>query len=231
MRVLLLAVALFAGAARAVPVDRTVALSLGDPQFVRQNYVEAFEVDPPDLCQAEQTPALEILLTPRRTGQGLLYLYEEGRLEVYRLVVSDAKAHAEATAKPADPALWKAARAVCPGLTERLVDGERFLHAQIPDALCRTALLPLLAESPYPADHLRLLFGVPALQAQLGAMQDRLRAAGLTGLALAYEGATLTIKSPMTADVRHRALKAIWPVAVGRLNFEDQDQLDAWGSH
>jgi hypothetical protein len=227
----LIAALLAAGAARAVPIDRTLELSLGDPHFVRQNYVEAFEVDPPDLCQAEQMPTLEILLTPKRAGEGLLYLYEDGRLEVVRLVVSDPKTPAVEPAagdKAKLDALWKAARAVCPQVEDRVVDGEHFLHAQIPDGLCRAAMVGLLAVNPYPADHLRLVFGIPALQAQLGAMQEQLRAAGIEGLTLTYAGATLVMKGKATAELRHRALKAMWPVTVGRLNVED-DTGD-WGN-
>lgn len=213
---------LAAGTARALPVDRTIELSPGDPQFVRQNYVEAFEVDPPDLCRAEQMKTLEILLTPRRVGEGLLYLYEEGRLEVFRLVVRDPKS--PAPERPADAALLKAARTVCPEVDDHFVEGEHFLHAQIPDGICRAACLALLAANPYDAGHLRLVFGIPALQAQLGAMQERLRAAGVDGITLTYAGATLTMKGKATPELRHRALKAIWPVTVGRLNVEDETE-------
>lgn len=231
-RLLLGSLLLVAGAARALPVDRTLELSLSDPKFLRQSYVEAFEVDPPDLADAEQMPSMEILVTPKRAGEGLLYLYENGCLEVFRLVVTDPKAPPADAATPSKAklgGLWKAAEAVCPEVEDHFVEGEHFLHAQIPDGICRAALLDLLAAAPYTAGHLRLVFSIPALQAQLGAMQAQLaRAGGFEGVQLLYAGASLVMKGKVKAETRHRALKAIWPVTVGRLNVEDD--TDDWGN-
>jgi hypothetical protein len=219
----LMALLSLGGVARALPVDRSLELQVGDVHFLRINFVEAAEVDPPDLCTVERMPSLELLLTPRRVGTGLLYIYEEGRLEVYRLRVGSPKA----PAPPADvptAAQWKAARSACPEVEERTVEGEKFLHLRVPDGTCRSALLPLLATDVYPADHLRLVFDVAALQAQVADMQARLKAAGLGDFSLGYEAATLALKGKMDAATRHKLLRTIWPAAVGRLDLDDKTE-------
>ncbi len=236
-----------AGAAHALPVDRSLELQVGDVQFLRINYVEAAEIDPPDLCTVEQMPSLELLLTPHRVGTGLLYIYEAGRLEVYRLRVGAETPQAPATGRPASktppgvktpppsiepptPAMWKAARNACPEVEERTVEGEKFLHLRIPDATCRAALLPLLATDIYFADHLRLVFELPALQAQMSDMQSRLTAAGFaigapgSDLRIGYEAVTLALKGKIDAATRHKLLRTIWPVVVGRLDLDDKTE-------
>jgi hypothetical protein len=224
----LLGALVLAGTARALPVDRVLELEVGDVRFLRINFVEAAEVDPPDLCTVERMPSLELLLTPRRVGTGLLYIYEEGRLEVYRLRIGTAKVPA-APAEAPSAALWKAARSACPKVEERTVEGEKFLHLDVPDATCRTALLPLLATDIYPADHLRLLFEVPALQAQVADMQARLKAAGLPNTDIGYEAATLAIKGKMDAATRHKLLRTIWPATIGRLDLDDKTETPDGG--
>lgn len=213
----------WAGSAHALPVDKSLELELGDVRFLRINSVEGAEVDPPDLCTVEQMPSLELVLTPHRLGTGLLYVYEQGRLEVYRLRVGSAKAPAPPETSPS-PEQWKAARAACPEVEERRVEGESFLHLRIPDAACRAALLPLLASDLYPADHLRLVFDVAALQAQVADMHARLVAAGLGSVQLGYQAATLAFKTPLDPATRHRTLRAIWPAVVGRLNFDEPSE-------
>jgi hypothetical protein len=231
-----------ASTARALPVDRTLELTVGEVRFLRLNFVEAAEVDTPEVCTVERMPSLELLLTPKQVGTALLYIFEEGRLEVYRLRVgtdpmlrpsasarqpaepaSSAKTAAPA-AEPPTAAQWKAARSACPLVEERTVEGEKFLHLDVPDGVCRAAVLPLLASDLYPADHLRLLFGGEALQAQVADMQARLAAVGLKNIPLGYEAATLALKGKMDAATRHKLLRAIWPAAVGRLDLDDETQ-------
>ena len=221
----ILALSASASVARALPVDEVVELEVGEVHFLRQNYVEAAEVDQPELCTVERLPSLELLLTPKRAGSALLYLFEEGRLEVFRLRIHDSKAGL--VAAPADDGFatrLAAAKAVCPVAQERLVDGDRFLHLRIPDARCREAALRLLESDRYLTRQLRIRFDVSALQAQLIAMKARLDAAGVHGLSLAYAGATLSLRGAVDAETRHRALRALWPAAVGRIDLEDRTE-------
>ena len=219
---LIVALAL-ASTARALPVNRSLNLTVGEVKFLRVNFVEATEVEQPELCTAERMPSLEIVSTPKKPGTTLLYLYEEGRLEVYRLRIGTAKQPAPAAEAPT-AAQWKAARANCPQVEERAVEGEKFLHLQVPDGLCRAAVLPLLATDAYAADHLRLVFGPEALQAQIADMQARLKAAGLGDIQLGYEAATLALKGKMDAATRHKLLRTIWPATVGRLDLDDKTE-------
>jgi hypothetical protein len=214
---------MLARAALALPVDASLELQVGDVHFLRINFVEAAEIDPPDLCTVERMPSLELVLTPRRVGTGLLFLFEEGRLEVYRLHIGSPKMPAPPAEAPT-AAQWKTARSACPEVEERTVEGEKFLHLRIPDAACRAALLPLLATDVYPADHLRLVFEVPALQAQVGDMLARLKAAGLPDFPLGYEAATLALTGKMGATTRHKLLRTIWPAVVGRLDLDDKTE-------
>ncbi|MHB1845536.1 MAG: hypothetical protein ACYCWW_11965 [Deltaproteobacteria bacterium] len=224
-RLLLLgALALLPRPARALPVDGQLTVAMGDVSFLRKNYLAAATVAPPDLATAERMPSLEVVVTPKRVGEGLVFLHEEGRLEVLRLVATAPGAPPPATAPPFE---LNRARAACPRVEEKVVEGERFLSADVPTPQCRDALLLALAHGPYDAGHLRLTFSVPALHAQLAAMLERLRAAGVSGLELAYAGATLTLRGNVDAATRQRGLEAIWPVTLGRMDLDDQTNSNA----
>ncbi len=224
----ILLAALAAAPALGLPADGAATVALGEVTFLRKNYLEAATVDPPDLATAERMPSFELLLTPKRAGEGLVFLHEDGQLEVVRLkVVGGGRAPlgAEGAQRPFD---LSKARALCPHVEERTVEGERFFHADVPGEACRAALLAALADGPYDADHLRLTFSPEALQSQLAAMQARLDAAHLRGLGISYTGATLTLTGKVDSETRRRALEAMWPVTLGRMLIDDETNREEW---
>lgn len=227
MRRLLWLAALFgtSTAAWAVPVGKIIDLDVGEVRILGPDYVQAAEIDPPDLCAIERRPTLEFALTPKRPGTALLFLYEDGHLAVDRLRIHDPRVPAP-EAPPGDgfAARFAAAKAVCQQVAERVVDGDRFLHVEIQNARCREAARSLLATDRYLAGELRITFSVEGVQAQLAAMQARLAQAGIHGLALSYLGMTLTLRGAVAAATVHRALRELWPVAVGRIDLEDRTE-------
>lgn len=206
---------------RALPVSRIVQGVVGQAQVFGAEYLDSAEVEPADLATAEKLPSGAVRVTPLRAGAGLVYLFEDGEVEAFRLRVLDAKAD---PVPPARPELWAATRASCSGLDEHVVDGERYLHVQVTGCACRKALLDLLATDVFTVGHVRLVFGFPALQAQLADFQALLAAAGITDISLHYQGATLVIAGTVDAATHHRALRLLWAANVGRLDLDDRTQ-------
>ncbi len=209
--------------AAALPVGRIVEATAGETQLLAGEYLEAAEVEPADLARAERLPSGALRLTPLRPGSGLVYLFENGEVDAWRLYVRG-PGESGAPAPSASPELWAAARAACPGVQERVVDGEHFLHAAVPDGRCRRALLALLATDLFDGSHLRLVFDLPALQAQLRDMKLRLDAARVTGLSLHYLGATLVLSGTVAPAVRRRALRLVWQETLGKVDLDDQTE-------
>ena len=84
----------------------------------------------------------------------------------------------------------------------------------VSDDRCRRALLPLLQGDAWRARELELTFEVPALQAQLRAVQEGLRKEGLAALSVRYVGAGLVLSGKAT-DAEHR-LAAPWSLQTVR---------------
>jgi len=218
LRVLLVAASLcLAPAAMGLPVDRVLDLKTGDLHFEKIRFTLGAEVQPPDLATAELLPAGEMLVTPKRAGDGLLLLYKQGEVEAVRLHVD----HAVAA-----PALdLREARHVCGAAEPRVIDGETYLYATVDGEACRAALLRALEGDALLADHLRLIFTVPGLQAQLRTLKARLDAAGIGNLQLAYAGATLTLTGSADPATHTRALAILWREALGPLDLDDQTEI------
>jgi hypothetical protein len=215
---LVVALALFAPRALAIPVDRVLDLKVGDLHFEKIRFALAAEVQPKELATAELLPAGELLITPLHEGDGLLLLYKQGEVQAVRLHVN------LPLPMQAAPDLQNARR-VCTAAEARTVEGELYVYASINDEPCREALKRALEGDAVLADHLRLAFTVPGLQAQLRAMKSRLEAAGISGLTLAYAGATLTLKGSADPATHNQALALLWHEALGHLDLDDQTDI------
>ena len=210
---------MLSASALAMPVDRSLWLKVGDLHFEKIRFALDTEVQPKDLATAELLPAGEILVTPLREGDGLLFLYKQGQVDAVRLHVGRT---------PSTPSLdLHEARHVCSTAESKTVDGEVYLIATVETEACREALKRALDGDAVAADHLRLTYTVPGLQEQLRAMKTRLEEAGVTGIGLGYAGATLTLKGSVDAATHTRALGILWREALGHLDLDDQIDVTA----
>jgi hypothetical protein len=185
------------------------------------------EVEDPEVVEAEVLPGSgELLLVGRRAGSTLLLLYAEGRFAVWRLVVGE---QARAPARPPGGAALKAAQQACPGLEARVpaAPGEaRQLVARVAQPPCRQALQALLSTDAFLARELELTFELPALQAQLAAMDAAFSHARLPVVAR-YQGAGLVLGGEVTAAQKRQALWAAFRHAVGKVALEDRLAVQA----
>lgn len=218
----LAALSLSPAAAHGWPVSGVADLVAGNEVFARQEAL-AVQVDPPDILSAEALASGELLLTPRKPGRALLLLLSEGGLDAVRVRVREVGGKVPAAL--ADHAGLAAARKECPGL--KLREGSRGpeLEASVATGPCRRALLEVLQSDDWIADRIDLTFHPEALQDQLSAMRDALARRGLgRDLELVYTGATLCLKGRLDPRRRAETLGALFEVALGRLNFEDQTE-------
>jgi hypothetical protein len=209
-------------AALAWPVDMRFSLESEGVRFHRLSAVDWVEVEDATIATAEVlTGSNELLLTGKRPGRTLLLLYAEGKFAVWQLSVAEPGARAAAGA--ASPERLAPARKACPGLEAKEAP-ERLLTVTVKDAACRAALLPLLQSEAWLARELELTFELPVLQAQLAAMEPRLKALGLEAR---YSGAGLVLQGTATPEGHRRALWELFRQSVGRVALEDRVKVEA----
>jgi hypothetical protein len=206
-----------AAVAWGLPVDRRLSLAPGELHAERVRYLVSASVEPADLATAELLPAGELFVTPLHPGDGLLYLFEEGQLEVVQLHVGSAAA--APVGRPLDVA---GLRGGCPGAELVELEGEALLHVPVSTPACRRVLLASLPSTDLLSGQLRLEVTTEALQAQLRDGEAALVAAHIAGLELSYVGATLTLHGTIDAPTRRRALQILWEHVLGDLAFDDQ---------
>lgn len=214
--------ALLAPAAGAWPVDVYVDLEAGREKFQRLAALDWVEVEDPSVATAEIMESGELLLTGKAPGRTLLLLYAEGQLATWRLRVAPARGAIRP--EPAGPRL-AAARAACPGLeTGDGAEGSR-LAVTIKDERCRLALAELFRTEAFTARELSLTFEVPALQAQLSAIQAAVASAAGRGVEARYVGAGLVLEGRLSRQEHRRALWQVFQRSVGRVALEDRVEL------
>ncbi|ADO69739.1 pilus assembly protein N-terminal domain-containing protein [Stigmatella aurantiaca] len=216
----LAALLLLPTAVLAWPVDMRFSLESGADRFHKLSAVDWVEVEDPSIATAEVlSGSNELLLTGKRPGSTLLLLYAEGKFAVWSLSVAEPGARPPAA--PA-PGLLATARKACPGLEVKEAP-ERLLLATVKDAPCRTALLALFQTETWLARELELTFELPVLQAQLAAMEPRLKALGLEAR---YSGAGLVLQGSVPPEAHRRALWELFRQSVGRVALEDRVKVE-----
>jgi len=210
------------GAALAWPVDVYVDVDAGGRWFQRLSTVDWVEVQDPKIATAEVLPSGELFVEGKSPGRTLLLAYAEGRFAVWRIrVAGKEKAAVEVHGAPA----LAQARKACPGLAEEHGSEGPSLQVQVKDEACRRALLQLFETDDYKARALELTFEVPALQAQLAAIERGLKAANLGHLGVRYAGAGLVLSGTATPEEHRRALLEIFRQSAGRVPLEDRVEL------
>lgn len=217
LRAVLIAAALLPSLAFAWPVDVTADLVAGKDEIRKLAALSWAEVEDPKVATVEVLPSGELLLTGKAPGRTLALLYAEGKFAVWRLRVSKAGEPVKAVDGAAE---LEAAKKACPGLTVR----EGTLSATIKDERCRKALLDLFQTDAFEARELELTFDLAALQAQLGAVEKGLAAAGVDGLSLHYSGAGVVLEGRADEAHHRTALWTLFKSSAGRVPVEDDIQ-------
>jgi hypothetical protein len=210
------------------PVDMAFDVPEGGHHFQRVAPIGWVETEDPSIATAEVLPSGEVLIEGKAVGSTLLLAEAEGKFAVWRIRVVGKSERAQP--KPAQGAAWEAARKACPGMAEGDGEGPK-LRVTVKDESCRRALRTLFEGDAYLARDLELVFEVPALQAQLGAMEQALKAAKLEGLHARYVGAGLVLTGTATEAEFRRALLLLFRQAVGRVSLEDRVERSGSASH
>ncbi|WP_224370203.1 pilus assembly protein N-terminal domain-containing protein [Hyalangium versicolor] len=207
--------------ALAWPVDLVFPLESGADRFHKLTAVEWVDVEDPSVASVELlSGSNELLITGKRPGRTLMLLYAEGKMGVWRLVVT---APGVRPTPEAAPELLAAARKVCPGL--QVNEGaERSLVVSVKDSACRKALLDLFRTDAWLARELEVTFELPVLQEQLSALSPRLKELGLEAR---YSGAGIILQGKASPDAHRRALWELFRQSVGRVPLEDRVTIDA----
>ncbi|WP_224242100.1 pilus assembly protein N-terminal domain-containing protein [Hyalangium gracile] len=202
--------------ALAWPVDLVFPVETGADRFHKLTAVDWVDVEDPSVATVELlSGSNELLITGKRPGSTLMLLYAEGKMGVWRLVVT--APGSRHTPEPA-PELLAAARKACPGLQAN-EGSERLLLATVKDSACRKALLSLFQTDAWLARELEVTFELPMLQEQLSAVTDRLKELGLEAR---YSGAGIVLQGTSTPEAHRRALWELFRQSVGRVPLEDR---------
>lgn len=217
----LLAALLLPARALAWPVDLVFPLESGTDRFHKLSAVDWVEVEDPSVASVELlSGSNELLITGKRPGRTLMLLYAEGKMGVWRLVVTAQGAQPTPESAPEQLA---AARKVCPGL--QVSEGaERSLAVTVKDSGCRKALLTLFQTDAWLARELEVTFDLPMLQEQLSAMTPRLKELGLEAR---YSGAGIVLEGEASPEAHRSALWELFRESVGRVPLEDRVKINA----
>jgi hypothetical protein len=218
--VLLATLLLLPLSALAWPVDLVFPLHTGEDRFHKLTAVDWVDVEDPSIASVEVlSGSNELLITGKRPGRTLLLLYAEGKMGVWRLVVSPPGAQPPTESAPEQLA---AARQACPGL--QVAEGaERSLTVTVKDSACRKALLALFQTDAWLARELEVTFEVSALQEQLSEMLPGLKELGMEAN---YSGAGIVLQGKATPAGHRRALWELFRQSVGRVPLEDRVTLE-----
>jgi hypothetical protein len=199
---------LCAPASFAWPVDDYVDVAVGAEKFRAVEQLEWVDVEDPSVVSAEALPSGEVLITGRGPGRTLILAYGEGRLTVFRARVGD-----KALKLDAEPA-----KKACPGLSV----SSSAVTAKVGSERCWQALLSVAQGDGPDARSWDLSFEVPALQAQLKAIDAAVSSATSSKVTAAYLGATLKLKGEVTSAEQKKILWAAFKNSLGRIALENQ---------
>jgi hypothetical protein len=212
-------VLLWAASAQAWPVDLYLDLEAGAEKVHRLPGLSWVESEDEKIAEVEVLPTGdELLILGKAPGRTLVLIYAEGRIAVWRIRVA-AKGE---VAKPEDgAAAWVDAKKACPDLK---LDPEQdpSVTVTVKDERCREALRGYFQTDAMLAKQTALVFELPALQAQLTAMNAGLATQVKGKVEARYLGAGLQLKGKLSADEQRKALWEVFRRAVGRVALDDR---------
>ena len=226
-----LVVMALAGPARAGadPAFATIELKAGESTIVKQGETRVLVSADPSIATAEtvNTATGEIRISGKAPGHTDIVALSGGRLVGIRVVVrGEGKL---ATPYVGDPdALLVTAKKACPSLSVTGEGKDEHLEVTAPSLPCRKALEPLLASGRWTMPQTRINFDTDTLTAQLGLLTAALKAAGVEGLALHYQGVSLVLAGHLTAAQTDRAILTLYHVSLGGVPLND-DELEIEG--
>jgi hypothetical protein len=210
---------LLSAAAFGWPVDAVIDVAEGKDRIERTGPLDWLEVAEPQVAELEALPSEEILITGRRAGRTLALAYGGGRLLALRLRVGQPEAARE-------PSAMGAALRACeakpppPNVSEQAP-----WEVRVKDARCRVALKALLEHDRFVARELALVFEVPALQAQLVAIQAALERAVPGKVKARYVGAGLVLQGALSPAEHRKALWQVFEESIGRVALDDRIEV------
>ncbi len=217
MRKLWLLLALISPAALAVPPHAVVALAPGDDVILPRPRGEwTATLEGPPVVEFSVLETDEVFFHAREAGSALL-LWQNRVLRAVQVWEMRVVAH-PAEAKPV--AIPPAAAGCCQK------SGDDVLECQVDGPGCLAALAEFLSHPELDPGKVQVRYTVAGLQAQLVRLEKALQEAGLTGIRLAFRGATLSLSGAVADEAtRRRALLALYRGMVGKLLVEDELRL------
>jgi hypothetical protein len=203
----------------AVPPDVTVQLAPDEARFIPgpKGDWRAFSLDA-KVVTARAFDTAEVHLHARAAGETLVLLTNHAIQAVVFIRVRVGRDEALRAEPP--PAKLRQ-RCGC------RVEDDR-LHCALIDGDCVAAVRDWIAGTGWSAKRLRLKYGVEGLQRLLRDMHQRLEAAGLDGIELAFSGANLRLRGSLPDRARWRTLLVeLYRVMVGRILLEDETRIEA----
>jgi hypothetical protein len=222
VRALLLATLLAPLPALAWPADVYLDVEKGGEKFQRLGAVDWFEVEDPSIAQVEWLSSNELLVTGKALGRTLVLFYAQGTAAVWRIRVHEKGAQ---TQPASSSSALEAATKACPGLALDLKGPSSTVTART--EACRQALLAFFQTDAVRASDSGVNFELPALQAQLQAIQSALSRLG-EKVTVKYSGAGLILEGATTPAGQRRLLWVVFRNTVGRVVIDDRlDVTDA----
>ncbi len=212
---------------RADPPFTTIEVRAGDVSFSRLYNVRVVSSSDPAIATVEAVAATsELHITGKAVGRPHVVAFTSGRLIGIRVLVRDGgKAAPGPTVDP--EALLVAAKKACPGLRVTGEGPDALLDVPPPNAGCRAALMPLLASGHWTVPKTHVSFDPETLSLQLVQVEAALKAAGVTGLQVRYQGAQMMLVGHLSRADAARAAVAVYHSTVGGLPVNDGDlELD-----
>jgi hypothetical protein len=217
VRALWLAALLAPLSARAWPADVYLDVEKGGEKFQRLGAVDWLEVEDPSIAQVEWlSSSNELLVTGKAVGRTLVLLYAQGTAAVWRIRVREKGAPPQPVASPS---ALEAASKACPGMT--MDAKEPSSSVTVRNDACRQALLAFFQTDAVRASESGVSFELPALQAQLQAIQTALARVG-EKVTAKYSGAGLILEGASTPAGQRRLLWEVFRNTVGRMVLDDR---------
>lgn len=197
--------------ATAIPPDRVIRMEAGSDRFekgYRGDWV-ATSLQA-DLVEAQAFDTAEVHLTAKKAGTCLVLLHNPilRQVAIWRVEV-------DVHPPSADPAPVQKACACDPGL--------RPLACRLVSVACIDSLRSYLGSAGLSTDELRLTYTVQGLQIMAKALEERIAAAGFTGIELGFVGTNVRLKGIVTdRQAWSRLVLLVYEGFLGRLILEDE---------
>lgn len=206
-------------AAWATPPHAIVEVKPGATTFVRLYEVSAIASEDPSIATVERLPSQELLITGKKAGTTELAALCSGKIVGIRVHVRPQGAPPLSDGQQELDAALKA----CP-VHQLVGEGkDQELGASPTTSGCRAALVALFDTDRFTMKQITVNFDETSLQAQIVELGQAVKAAGLTGISLHYQGATLVLSGTVTSAEAGKLAVALYTHAVGGLPIDDDD--------